>query len=128
MISTLRLFMPDAPVDRLELWDDLENMNVPSCPWMVGGDFNFILNENEKLGGLEFTEVEAMEFAQCINGCGLMEVKFSRSKYTWWNDKFNEGCIFERLDRVLINADFLNIFPVTEAHHLVRQGSDHTLV
>lgn len=41
--------MPDAPVDRLELWVDSENMNVPSCPWMVGGDFNFILNEDEKL-------------------------------------------------------------------------------
>lgn len=57
-----------------------------------------------------------------------MEVKFSRSKYTWWNDRINEGCMFERLDRVLINIDFLNIFLVTEAHHLVRQGSDHTLV
>lgn len=31
------------------------------------GDFNVILNEEEKLGALEFTQNEAIDFAHCIN-------------------------------------------------------------
>lgn len=49
---------------------------------MVGGNFNVILNEEEKLGGLEFTLQEVMDFAQCINLCAINEVSFSESKYT----------------------------------------------
>ena len=42
--------------ERLELWDDLESLvDREQCPWIIGGDFNVILNEEEKLGGLQFT-------------------------------------------------------------------------
>lgn len=69
-------------LERLELWDELENLDTIGCPWMVGGNFNVILNEEEKLGGLEFTLQEVMDFAQCINLCAINEVSFSESKYT----------------------------------------------
>lgn len=72
---------------------ELENIEVGSAPWMVGGDFNDILNKEEKLGGLEFTQMEAVDFAQCINNCGLNEVHFSGSKFTWRNGRINEACI-----------------------------------
>lgn len=73
---------------------ELENIEVGNAPWMVGGDFNDILNKEEKLGGLEFTQMEAVDFAQCISNCGLNEVHFSGSKFTWWNERINEACIF----------------------------------
>ncbi|XP_060200462.1 uncharacterized protein LOC132628715 [Lycium barbarum] len=42
-----------SEVERLQLWDSLyflaSNM---TCPWLIGGDFNVILNEEEKIGGL----------------------------------------------------------------------------
>lgn len=34
-------------------------------------------------------------------------------------------CIFKRLDRVLVNNAFMELFPTPKVHHLVRQGSDH---
>lgn len=70
-------------LDRLELWEEVESLatNIQVL-WMVGGDFNIILNEEEKLGRLQFTQQEAIDFAQCINCCGLSEVTFTGSKYT----------------------------------------------
>lgn len=115
-----------SALERLELWEDLDSTDVGNQPWMVGGDFNVILNEDEKLGGLDLEQSEAMDFAQCINSCALLEVKFTGSKFTWWNGRINQECIFKRLDRVLVNSEFLSIFPVTEATHMIREGSDHT--
>ncbi|KAG5632630.1 hypothetical protein H5410_004347 [Solanum commersonii] len=40
-------------IERLELWDELEGIvDRELCPWVIEGDFNVILNEVEKLGGL----------------------------------------------------------------------------
>lgn len=47
-----------------------------------GGDFNVILNKEEKLGGQEFSQHEATDLATCINSCALTEVRFTGSKYT----------------------------------------------
>lgn len=54
-------------LERLELWEELEDLSVNiNIPRMVGGDFNTILNEEEKQGGLDFTQVEALEVSQRV--------------------------------------------------------------
>ncbi|KAH0696000.1 hypothetical protein KY289_013482 [Solanum tuberosum] len=67
------------------------------------GDFNVILNEEEKSGGLQFTQTEALDFAAFISNSAFTKVRFSGSKYTWWNGQTEEECIFKRLDRNLVN-------------------------
>lgn len=114
-----------STLERLELWDDLENLDTTGCPWMVGGDFNVILKEDEKLGGLDFTQQKAMDFAQCMNSCALNKILFTGSKYTWWNERINDECIFKRLDRVFVNQDLLDIFNLVEVEHFIRKGLDH---
>lgn len=54
-------------MERMELWDSLESLSTTNCLWLVGGDFNVITNEEEKLRGLEFDPVEAIDFNQCIS-------------------------------------------------------------
>lgn len=78
------------------------------------------------LGGLDFTQNEATDFAHCISIYALSEVNFSGSKYTWWNGNINEACIFERLDRVLVNQELYDVFPEVDVQHFSRQSSDHT--
>ncbi|KAK6773704.1 hypothetical protein RDI58_028942 [Solanum bulbocastanum] len=90
-----------SALERLELWEDLEDIaNNTICPWIVGGDFNTIIHESEKLGGLPVTQNKTTDFIQCINTCALNELKFIGSCYTWWNGRIEEDCIFKRLDRV----------------------------
>lgn len=37
-----------------------------------------------------------------------------------------KDCILKRMDRVVLNQDFLQLFSNSEVHHLDRQGSDHS--
>ncbi|KAH0693029.1 hypothetical protein KY290_021200 [Solanum tuberosum] len=113
-------------MERLELWEDIESVAVSRTEsWLVGGDFNVILNAEEKLGGLPFTFTEASDFAHCINNCALTDLQSIGSQYTWWNGKIEEDCIIKKLDRILVNQEFLELMPSSKVQHLIRQGSDH---
>ncbi|KAH0673683.1 hypothetical protein KY284_006574 [Solanum tuberosum] len=81
-----------SAIERLELWEDLENVVEGNhLPWVVGGDFNVIRNEEEKLGGLPVSNLETIDFEQCLNSYALEELKFTGSKYTWWNGRIGEA-------------------------------------
>ncbi|XP_075095079.1 uncharacterized protein LOC142173397 [Nicotiana tabacum] len=42
-----------SAIERLELWDHLYYLaSDMELPWLVGGDFNVVLHEDEKIGGL----------------------------------------------------------------------------
>ncbi|XP_059295549.1 uncharacterized protein LOC132048883 [Lycium ferocissimum] len=113
--------------ERLELWDSLYHLESSmELPWMVGGDFNIILSEKEKLGGLPVTWNESEDFAFCIKSCELFDVGFKGSLFTWWNGRSAADCIFKRVDRVVVNQQFQNLFANIEVEHLSRTGSDHT--
>ncbi|KAH0761343.1 hypothetical protein KY290_017416 [Solanum tuberosum] len=113
-------------MEMMELWEEFEDIaETNQSLWMVGGDFNVITKEEEKQGGLVFTQAEAIHFNQCINNCALIEMKYMGSKFTWWNGSIEDDCIFKRLDRVMCNQELLDTFPSSEIHHLVRRGSDH---
>ncbi|XP_055823609.1 uncharacterized protein LOC129892087 [Solanum dulcamara] len=71
--------------------------------WMIGGDFNAITLEDEKFGGLSVTINEIQDFRGCIKNCGISDLGFSGSKFTWWNGLNGDDCIFKRLDRCLGN-------------------------
>ncbi|XP_060210563.1 uncharacterized protein LOC132637499 [Lycium barbarum] len=112
--------------DWLELWDSIaqDTLNIQG-PWIVGGDFNVILKSDEKLGGLPVHLAETDDFAHFVNNCGLMELKYFGSRYTWWNGRTEEDCIFKRLDRVFGNQEFMDLFLSSEVSHLIRHRSDH---
>lgn len=65
-----------------------------TTPWVIGGDFNVILDASEKLGGLRVTYHWTADFAQCISLCALTDLKFCGNNYTWWNGRIEEESIF----------------------------------
>ncbi|XP_060216593.1 uncharacterized protein LOC132644061 [Lycium barbarum] len=77
-----------SEVERLQLWDSLYLLtsNMTSL-WLVGGDFNVIMNEEEKIGGLPVLPQEYEDFAFCLNSCELHEMPFKGSPFTWWNGR-----------------------------------------
>lgn len=112
--------------ERQILWDSLVDLvDTYQSPWIIGGDFNVIRHEEEKLRGLPVTINETQEFNQCISMCNMEEPQYKGSKYTWWNGRTDEGCIFKRLDRILGNDKLQSIFQLMEIEHLPRSGSDH---
>lgn len=78
--------------------------------WMGRGDFNTIIDESEKMGGLPVSQLEVEDFVQCISSWILNVIKFSRNKYTLWNGITEAGCIFEWLDRFFGSNDLTKEF------------------
>lgn len=95
---------------RLRLWDDIYAIsNNMTDPWIIGGDFNVIINEEEKIGGLPILPAEYDDFAFCVNSCKLYEVQYKESPITWWNGRTDEHCIYKKLDKMLTNSQFENM-------------------
>lgn len=55
--------------------------------WFVSGDFNEILSNKEKMGGALTAENLLEMFCIAIHDCGLIEVSFTGSKFTWYRGK-----------------------------------------
>ncbi|XP_060211805.1 uncharacterized protein LOC132639371 [Lycium barbarum] len=92
-------------LERISLWDSLYSLaDQMELPWLVGGDFNVIMNEDEKIGGLPVSPDEYGDFAFC-------------SDY-----------IFKRLDRIIANSKLQDWFAHMEVQHLSRTGSYHALL
>ncbi|XP_016482447.2 uncharacterized protein LOC107803276 [Nicotiana tabacum] len=113
-------------IERIELWDTLYALaSDMTTPWIVGGDFNVIWDEEEKFGGLPVPINEVDDFRDCINSCNLNDLGFKGSIFTCWNGRAEEDCSFKRLDRVLGNIGLQQLLPSVEVTHLSKIGSDH---
>lgn len=60
------------------------------------------------------------DFGAFIVECGLSDAGFEGSPYTW-----HSGRIWQRLDRVLINPEWYQLFPISKIVHTNRSVSDH---
>ena len=100
-------------------------MNI-SLPWVLLGDFNDMLSDDEKLGGLPVNRTHISAFRNCMDKCGLIDLGFHGLYFTWTNESpVWQTTIKEQLNRGLGNAEWLMLFPTTEIHHLFRVKSDH---
>ncbi|XP_060210957.1 uncharacterized protein LOC132637971 [Lycium barbarum] len=90
--------------ERLELWSSLEDLNnYITSPWCIGGDFNIILYPEEKLGGRPHRNSKSFAFTECMDSCGMANLGYIGSKYTWCNNRRPCKRIWKRLDRIFIN-------------------------
>ncbi|XP_019234077.1 PREDICTED: uncharacterized protein LOC109214595 [Nicotiana attenuata] len=69
-------------LERLELWDNLYYLaSDMELPWLVGGDFNVVMNEDEKIGGLPVYPPEYEDFAFCVNSCSLFDLGYKEVEH-----------------------------------------------
>ncbi|XP_060211737.1 uncharacterized protein LOC132639298 [Lycium barbarum] len=120
------VYAKSKSVGREELWDHMRAFSSTiSGPWIVCGDYNSILNAEEKLGGAPHRLKKSLPFLDCINDCGLTDLGYFGHNYTWCNERKNNDVIWKRLDRVLANDEWTNFLPNTTVQHLTRTSSDH---
>lgn len=72
-----------------------------------GRDFNVIISDEEKIGGLQLYPQEYEEFSFYMNSFELMDINFKHSIFTWWNGRIDKECIFKRLNRLMVNHWFI---------------------
>ncbi|KAL6523070.1 hypothetical protein OROMI_031418 [Orobanche minor] len=67
-----------------DLWDDLLSVSQNQVPWMVGGDFNIILQPEEKKGGAVPIHSDIEEFNDCLLNCKLHDGGYTGTPFTWY--------------------------------------------
>lgn len=81
------------------LWNSLINLHINNdLSWLIGGDFNEILESRDKFGGLPINNNRADKFANFMHSCNLLDLGFQGSRFTWTNKQRNGHTILERLD------------------------------
>ena len=95
---------------------------------MVFGDFNEITHPDEKLGWTDRDIDQMRRFRDCLSACGLHDLGFVGSSFTWCNDRFGDQWTLIRLDRVVPNENWTTRFTKVQVHHISMSASNHCLL
>ncbi|KAL0291271.1 UNVERIFIED_CONTAM: hypothetical protein Sangu_2539300 [Sesamum angustifolium] len=78
---------------RRELWQGLIDLaiTVGNEPWLVGGDFNAVLDLSEVSGASGDIRVAMNEFNDCILQTGLLPLPMQGERFTWHNCSLDAG-------------------------------------
>ncbi|XP_026378349.1 uncharacterized protein LOC113272767 [Papaver somniferum] len=113
-------------VTRRDLWRQL-NLGDQQVPWLVIGDFNCVLRNEEKKGGASPNTAVVNEFSDWIYDNNLFEfIESLGCNFTWSNRQSGVRRTINKLDRVVINEFWLNRFGNWRSKALPREVSDHS--
>ncbi|KAI0526756.1 hypothetical protein KFK09_002347 [Dendrobium nobile] len=111
------------------LWEKLQIYSSKEKSMVIGGDFNCLLNKEDKRGGKRFSySLGAREMELFLASNDLHEVGCVGPKFTWCNNKIGVDRILERLDRCYLNSTALCTPHRIMVKHLARIASDHCLI
>lgn len=85
------------------------------------GDFNSILNTEDRLVGSQVQMGEMKNFRECVNQCNLSEMSIVGRNFTWTN-----GHIYGRIDKVLVNNEWMISMPPKQVKVMDPLFSNHS--
>lgn len=105
-----------------ELIEDLDR--VPHSPnWLVIGDLNLFLTQEEKFGGNSLNIHIVERFREAVQTCHFCDLGIEGDICTWSNNQLDEGNTNVRLDRFQACAIWRSLYP--QVVHLMRYVSNH---
>jgi exonuclease III len=95
---------------RRTLWDGLKSW-ASTGPWLVLGDFNSTLSQDDKYNGEPVSSYEVSDFRACCLELGLSYLNYTGCHYTWSN-----GTVWTKIDLVLANPSWNNLQLTSHVH------------
>lgn len=127
-----RCYGPSKYDNRKPFWDLLRKLhslrNIEDECWVLGGDFNEIMYENEKKGGGKRRGNVDNNLYYCCRNIGVNNIITMGPKFTWTNKRRGSGNVKERLDRFVVNQNSRKVFPFARAMNCGYFGSDHRAI
>ncbi|KAL0291252.1 UNVERIFIED_CONTAM: hypothetical protein Sradi_7030900 [Sesamum radiatum] len=102
--------------------------SISDEPWIVGGDFNTVLDMSEVCGSSADIQLAMSEFRDCILDTGLIHLPVHGERFSWHNCSEGDRSLWKRLDRLLVNDAWLGQWPSSYYHCLNARTSDHSLL
>ncbi|XP_021751627.1 uncharacterized protein LOC110717281 [Chenopodium quinoa] len=104
--------------EREKLWEQIFDLATSiSEPWLIAGDFNNILNLEDKLGS-PCTIAEVKKFRTCLRSNDQMDFNTGGMFFTWNNKQEGRDKVCTKIDRVIVYRFWLSIFPHFSAEFL----------
>ncbi|KAF8401226.1 hypothetical protein HHK36_012155 [Tetracentron sinense] len=111
---------------RYHLWNQLAHEGERiQVPWLLTGDFNDILTNDEKEGGKVREQYKMQSFQQMVSQARLIEIEAKGPAFTWCNHRQSGQFIQARLDRAMGNPEWCRMLPDALVFNLDDIGSDH---
>lgn len=93
------IYAANSLVIRRDLWQNLlEYGEQLEEPWLILGDFNNILNPEERSNGRNVSPYETRNFGDCCSSLGLSDLHSVGMFFTWSNNT-----VLSKLDRAMVN-------------------------
>ncbi|KAK2646171.1 hypothetical protein Ddye_021366 [Dipteronia dyeriana] len=83
-----------------------------------------ILKVDEKLRGFEKSMMGLCNFRSVVDECDLLYLGFVGPKMTWNNKSDGYTNVHERIDRLLADCSWIDLFPEAKVKHLGFNSSD----
>ena len=120
------MYASPRTAERLSLWNNLiSTAELHNLPWVLAGDFNEPLSEDDKFGGRVVSVSRSLLFKECLDKCNMIDIGLSGPRFTWTNRREFKALIQERIDRVFFNPSWCLLYPEAQIVHLTRCHSDH---
>jgi hypothetical protein len=123
------IYGPPYNSQKPAFWDSLEKvLSTFSGPWIGLGDYNYLLSNADKKGGVFFASSSSSSMRNRVDALGLIDMGFIGNLYTWTNKRPAKANVKERLDRALANTDWRIFFPNAKVKHFPIIKSYHALI
>lgn len=99
--------------------------NLHNKPWIITGDFNEGLADEDKFGGRRVDMNRSLISKDYLDACNVVDLGFSGPRFTWSNLRVVDSVIQERLDRFFVNPMWCIMYTNARVTHLTRGHSDH---
>ncbi|XP_056691786.1 uncharacterized protein [Spinacia oleracea] len=109
---------------RLALWRDLKTLSTQE-PWIMGGDFNCVMTSEERIGA-PVRQAEISGINECMHDCSMEDVKCVGNMFTWNNKQQGNARVFSKLDRVLANPAWHDVYTDAEVCFMSEGEFDHS--
>jgi ribonuclease HI len=112
--------------NRAHSWNVLRTLHQQfSLPWCCAGDFNELVSGEEKKGGRPRPDAQMQAFRSVLDDCGFQDLGFNGPEFTWCNNRQYGATVWARLDRFVVNTEWLLRFQDSRVHHIPGSLSDH---
>ncbi|KAK4384618.1 hypothetical protein Sango_3042700 [Sesamum angolense] len=127
LVSEFRLHLVALLETRVMPSNGLTELAVSvDLPWLVGGDFNAVLDMSEVSGASGDIRVAMHEFNDCIIQTGLISPPMQGERFSWHNCSTDGRSLWKRLDRMFVNDAWLERWPNLFYTCLTPRTSDHS--
>ncbi|GAV92722.1 Exo_endo_phos domain-containing protein [Cephalotus follicularis] len=114
--------------NRRDLWKELifNSKQIASAPWLILGDFNVSRHPQEQLHGSPKFSKAMNEFNNCFNLIEVEDIRGVGRFFTWSNKRDGIHTVYKKLDRVLGNWGWHNVYNHSFAQFHNPGVSDHS--